>query len=145
MNSFTLMGNLTKDPELTEVGNEKLKKCKFTVAVKRPNTKDVTDFIPCTAWRNSAENIAKFFSKGRKILVSGYMTSNTYESDGKKVTGYDWTVTEWEFCDKGVSAPSEMDTGTYVEEPVAPKTKVEVEVAPATASTSSSIDDVLPF
>ena len=76
------IGNLTKDPEIrvTQGGRSV---CSFTVAVKR-RWQDVTDFHDCVAWEKTAENIAKFFHKGKEILVEGELQKRSYEKDGQK-------------------------------------------------------------
>ena len=74
LNSVTLMGRLTRDPELkhTQSGTAVVS---FTLAVDRDfksadGTKE-TDFIDCVAWRNTAEFISKYFSKGSMAVVRG--------------------------------------------------------------------------
>lgn len=83
MNIIAITGNLTSDPEvkMTQNGDSV---CSFTVAVKRPHTKDKTDFIDCVAWKNKAEFVGKYFSKGKKIELSGYISTRVYESQGTK-------------------------------------------------------------
>lgn len=80
MNRATVIGNLTKDPELrtTPAG---VSVCTFTVAVRRPFAKDETDFIPVVVWRQLAENCAKFLSKGRKVGVSGRIQTRSYDTN----------------------------------------------------------------
>ena len=71
MNKLTIIGNLTRDPELrtTSAG---VNVCDFTVAVNRRKTGDKqpeTDFFRVSAWRQMGENCAKFLEKGRKVCV----------------------------------------------------------------------------
>jgi len=86
LNKILLHGRLTKDPELRQVGTDKLSLCNFTVAVDRPYSKGETkaDFIQCQAWRQTAEFISKYFSKGKLIVVEGMLNNNNYEKDGVK-------------------------------------------------------------
>ena len=126
MNLFVLQGNLTGDPqiEIVNTANGPVSKCKFTVAVKRPHSTETTDFFQCTAWRKTAESIAKFFKKGNKILISGRTEYRKFVDSTNTVRyAYDWIVDEWEFCEsanKGAIASvpptdfSEQDTGTYI-------------------------------
>ena len=79
-NRIILMGRLTKDPELktTQSG---VTMCRFSIAVDRAYSKGQekqTDFIDITAWRQTAEFVAKYFSKGRMILVEGKLQNNNY-------------------------------------------------------------------
>jgi single-strand DNA-binding protein len=74
LNHITIMGRLTKDPELRRTDSG-IAVTSFTVAVDRdraPEGQDKeTDFIDCVAWRGTAEFVEKYFSKGRMIVVSG--------------------------------------------------------------------------
>ena len=87
LNSVTLMGRLTRDPELkhTQSGTAVVS---FTLAVDRDfksadGTKE-TDFIDCVAWRNTAEFISKYFSKGKMAVVSGRLQIREWtDKDGK--------------------------------------------------------------
>ena len=79
-NRIILMGRLTKDPELktTQSG---ITMCRFSIAVDRAYSKGQekqTDFFDITAWRQTAEFVAKYFSKGRVILVEGKLQNNNY-------------------------------------------------------------------
>lgn len=79
-NRIILMGRLTKDPELktTQSG---VTMCRFSIAVDRAYSKGQekqTDFIDITAWRQTAEFVSKYFSKGRVILVEGKLQNNNY-------------------------------------------------------------------
>lgn len=78
MNVSALSGNLVATPEL-RVTPSNIPVCTFTVAVRRPKTKDKTDFIDCVAWRQTAEFITRNFQKGSAIEVSGPITSRMYE------------------------------------------------------------------
>lgn len=83
MNSICLTGRLTDDVELKQTPSG-VSVCSFTLAVKRPNVKDTTDFINCVAWRGTAEFISRYFGKGNKIEVNGVLTSRKYEDKNKK-------------------------------------------------------------
>ena len=104
MNKVILMGNLTKDPELTYTPNN-VAVCKFTIAVQRsfakPGEERQSDFINCVGWRNTAEFISKHFAKGRKIAVSGSIqVRNWDDAEGKKRYATEVVVDEAHFCDK---------------------------------------------
>ena len=90
MNNINITGRLTAEPELrtTQSG---LSVCSFTLAVKRPFSKDVTDFINCVVWRQGAEYLTQYGSKGDVVAASGAMTSRTWEDDaGNK--RWNWEV-----------------------------------------------------
>lgn len=81
LNKAIIMGRITHDLEVrqTQSGTAVLQ---FTVAVDRNYSKDSekqTDFISCVAWRQTAEFIGRYFSKGRMIAVDGRLQSRTYE------------------------------------------------------------------
>ncbi len=88
MNKTVLIGNLTRDAELSTTTNG-ISVARFTVAVQRKfknaNGEYETDFINCVAWRNTAENLAKYTSKGSKVGVAGSIQTRSYEAaDGTK-------------------------------------------------------------
>lgn len=100
MNNVSLVGRLTKDPELktTQSG---LSVCRFAVAVDRPYSKDrQADFISCIAWRKTAEFIDSYFSKGQRIALTGSIQTGSYtDKDGKTVYTTDINVNNVEFCE----------------------------------------------
>ena len=84
MNHATLLGRLTKQPELKQTQSG-ISVCNFTVAVDRKyknqdGTRD-TDFIPCVAWRHTAEFVAKYFHKGERIAVEGEIRPKSWEDE----------------------------------------------------------------
>ena len=83
MNKVILVGRLTADPELRQTPSG-VSSCRFTVAVDRrfadKNTGErQADFISCTAWRQTAEFVSRYFSKGRLIAVEGSLRNNNYQ------------------------------------------------------------------
>lgn len=86
MNKITIIGNLTKNPELrtTAAG---VSVCGFTVAVNRPKTANNpepgADYFNVNAWRGLGENCAKFLEKGRKVAVVGRVSLRTWEKEDK--------------------------------------------------------------
>lgn len=92
MNSCNFTGRITSDLELktTQSG---ISVCSFTLAVKRPRVADTTDFINCTAFRQSAEYLTKYARKGVLIEVSGVLTSRKWEDkNGNKRTSFEVIV-----------------------------------------------------
>lgn len=118
MNKIQITGRLTTDPELKTTNND-IGVCSFTLAVKRPRTKDTTDFINCTAWRQSGEYISKYGRKGNLVGVSGVLTSRKYEDkDGNKRTTWDVQAEDVEILSsKGEAAePTEAKPDVQFEE-----------------------------
>ena len=89
LNHITIMGRLTRDPELRRTGSG-IAVASFTVAVDRDfSGKDggekETDFIECVAWRQTGEFVSKYFTKGRMIVVSGRLQIRGWtDKDGNK-------------------------------------------------------------
>ncbi len=94
INKVILMGRLTADPELRQTQSG-ISSCRFTVAVDRrfadKNTGErQTDFINVVTWRQQAEFVSRYFSKGRMIIVEGSIRNNNYtDNNGVKHYGYD--------------------------------------------------------
>ena len=103
MNKVILMGRLARDPELRYTPSN-VATCSFSVAVdRRYKSSDGTtpaDFINCVAWRNTAEFISKYFTKGARILVTGSIQTRTYDDkDGQRRYVTEVVVDEAEFCE----------------------------------------------
>jgi len=87
-NKVILIGNMVADPELKNTPNG-VNVCSFRIAVGRRFVKagepQQTDFIDIVAWRTQAEFVAKYFTKGKPILVCGAIQSRNWEDkEGKK-------------------------------------------------------------
>ena len=114
MNKVFLIGNLTRDPELAET-NSGVAVCHFSIAVNRSfssaDGERQTDFFNVTAWRGTAENVAKFCKKGSKVAVSGSIQIRQYDDQqGNKRTAVDIVAQEVEFLNR-VSSSSDSDFG----------------------------------
>lgn len=109
MNKVFLMGRLTADPEMRQTPAG-VTVTSFTIAVDRRFSKDgqrQTDFIRCTAWRQQAEFICKYFKKGSMICVIGNIQTRSWDGqDGKKQFSTDIVVDEVHFTG------SRAETGT---------------------------------
>ena len=100
MNIAILMGRLTADPELKTTSNG-LSYCRFSVEIDRYSKGEdkKTDFINCVAWKQTAELISKWFSKGKMIAVQGSILTGSYTNkDGAKVYTTDVLVDKVHFC-----------------------------------------------
>ena len=101
MNKVILIGNLTRDPELTETPSG-VAVCRFSIAVSRDyanadGTRE-TDFFNITVWRGRAENCGKYLKKGNKVAVIGSLQNRSYEDkDGIKRNVTDVVANEVEF------------------------------------------------
>ena len=132
MNQLTIIGNLTRDPELRTTPNG-INVCTFSVAVNRKIRRDnepEADYFEVTAWRERGENCAKYLSKGRKVCVVGAVSVSTYTAnDGTTRAKMKVTADEIEFLSPKDGAKEEMkvDQGSGYED------------------VSGSITDELPF
>lgn len=109
MNKIILKGRLTANPELKQTPNG-IAVAKFSVAVNRRFDREKVDFINCEAWRNTAEFISRYFSKGKEIAIVGELHID--KNNDKYYTTV--VVDEAEFCgSKGDSdVKVEFDTDT---------------------------------
>lgn len=83
MNECILIGNLTHDPQLRSVdtANGPVSVCNMSIAVnERRNQQDNVLYVRVTAWRTTAENCARYLSKGRKIAAKGSVSAAVYQS-----------------------------------------------------------------
>ncbi len=86
MNKICIVGRLTADPNVRQVGERNV--AEFSVAVNRFK-KDEADFFTVKAWGKTADFCANYLSKGRMVSVDGRMESRKYEKDGRMVTVWD--------------------------------------------------------
>jgi single-strand DNA-binding protein len=88
-NQVTLMGNLTRDPELRTTPNGQ-SVCSFSLALNRSykgsdgNWQEATDYVDVVAWAALGERVNQYVTKGRPVLVSGRLQSRSWEQDGQK-------------------------------------------------------------
>lgn len=103
MNHVSLLGRLTKDPEVkkTQSGTSV---CSFTIAVdrrfKNADGTRQTDFIPCVGWRQVADIIGQYFHKGSRIGITGSIQTRSYDGQNGKVFITEVLAEEIEFIDK---------------------------------------------
>lgn len=99
MNCIIIKGRLTSDPELKHTQSD-TPVCSVNVAVDRPYSKDKeTDFFTVVFWRQAAEFVCKYFSKGQEILVQGEMQSRKYEDkEGNNRVAWEVKADRVEFC-----------------------------------------------
>ncbi len=114
MNKLTIIGNLTRDPELRTVSSG-ISVCDFTVAVTRrrggQNGQPETDFFRVSAWRALGENCAKYLAKGRKVCVVGAVSCRTYQAnDGTTRASLEVTADDVEFLS---SRMDDQNAGAY--------------------------------
>ena len=144
MNKLTIIGNLTRDPELRTTSTG-VNVCDFTVAVNRRNrNRDAqngqpeADFFRVSAWRERGELCAKYLAKGRKVCVIGPVSVRTYQAnDGTTRASLEVTAEEVEF----LSSRNDADAAGGYSAPAADAPSAEPQAAGFTAVET----DELPF
>lgn len=114
LNKVVLCGRLTADPELKQTQSG-IAVVSFSLAVNRRFTRGAdgqsnsqADFINCTAWRQQAEFISRYFRKGSSLCITGSLQQNTWtDNNGQKRNDYKVVVDDAMFVDsRGESAGS---------------------------------------
>ncbi|OAB35669.1 hypothetical protein PMSD_11690 [Paenibacillus macquariensis subsp. defensor] len=113
MNNFSIIGNLTRQPELRYSGGGKAY-VKFTVAVARRFNRDETDFFNCTAFGKQAENVAEYCDKGSKVALTGQV--NIDKKDDKYYTNVIADSVEF-LTPKGNSSQANQNSRTGNQDP----------------------------
>lgn len=105
MNNVSLVGRLTRDPEI-KTTNSGSTYARFSIAVDRRGKDAGTDFINIVAFGKTSEFIERYFRKGQRIGINGRIQTGNYEGkDGKKVYTFDVIAENVEFVEsKGASA-----------------------------------------
>lgn len=118
MNNVTLIGRCVADPKLTTLQNGN-SKTEVTIACERSMSKEkkeeakskgwpTADFPRCIFWGKSAENVAKYFSKGSMIAVQGSIQTGSYtNAEGAKIYTTDVNANHFEFVGGAESKPKE--------------------------------------
>ena len=125
MNKAILVGRLTKDPELKTTGSG-VSVCSFTIAVNRrfrnAEGNYDADFINCVAWRQQAEFLSKYFSKGRMVGICGSIQTRNYDRDGQRVYVTEVVAEEVSFVEsksssdssaQGTPSANNLNTGSF--------------------------------
>lgn len=124
MNKVILIGNLTRDPEVKSIPSG-ISCVNFTVACQRKyvNQQGVreADFINCVAWRQTADFVSKYFTKGSKIVLEGTIQTRTYDAqDGTKRHVTEVIVDSVEFGGSKGDSASHNENNTYNDTQTAP-------------------------
>ncbi len=144
LNKAILMGRLTADPELRKTPSD-VSVTTFTLAVDRNYGKGndrATDFINCVAWRQEAEFISRYFSKGRLMAVEGSIQTRNYEDkNGNKRTAVEVVVDRAHFGGDSKGSSSGSDFGPPPPMTPPPASSNAAYSAPAASYSSGSPED----
>ncbi len=118
-NKVILIGNLTADPELKQTA-QGISVCSFTLAINRRFSRNAdqgqptADFISVVAWRERAEFVAKYFKKGRPLLVCGQLQSRSWtDTQGNKRYATEVVADEITFVENKNSTSAGDGAGSY--------------------------------
>ena len=140
MNTVTISGNLTKDPELREIGDD-LVVCDFSIAWNQSKKQgdewiEVAHFFDCSLFRGRGEMLARKAKKGDKVYVTGRLNFSSWENDGERRTkvtiAADDADGEWRY------RPASEDSTPAAASPATESKK-------AGKSKAKSADDDIPF
>ncbi|MBO4396598.1 MAG: single-stranded DNA-binding protein [Eubacterium sp.] len=110
MNKVILMGNLTRDPEISYSQSSNLAIARFSIAVNRRFAREGetdVDFFNCTAFGKTAEFVEKYFHKGSRMLLSGRVENDNYTNkNGEKVYSVRILAEDVEFAERKSAAES---------------------------------------
>ena len=114
LNRAVLMGRLTADPDLRQTPNG-ISVATFSLAVQRNYNKDQTDFINIVAWRQTAEFVSRYFTKGQLVAVEGSIQTRNYtDKNGNKRTAFEVVADQVYFADsKSDSAPRSQASASF--------------------------------
>lgn len=113
MNFIAIHGRLVRDPEMRHTQSG-VAVTNITVAVDRSYSADdekVADFFDCSFWRQGAEFVSKYFTKGKEIIVTGEMQSRKWtDKDGNPRTSWEIQNCHAEFCGSAKASDSTQNT-----------------------------------
>ncbi len=142
MNKVIITGRLTADPELRQTTSG-IASCRFTVAVDRrfadKNTGErQADFITCTAWRQTAEFVSRYFNKGKMIALEGSLRTGKYQDKNHSdVTHYTTEV----YVDNVEFVGGKNENGGGVQEQPQAQTQAQPTVSTAAQKLAQKADE----
>ena len=135
MNKVCLIGRITRDPELRYTSSN-IPSVRFTLAVNRTfsnqNGEREADFINIVAWRNQAENVKKYVTKGSLVAVEGRIQTGSYEKDGQRIYTTDVVADNVQFLESKNQSQNRQDN-------VTPSDFANEDSTPATTDTSEEV------
>jgi single-strand DNA-binding protein len=153
LNQVTLMGNLTRDPELRQTPTGQ-NVTSFSLALNRSykdasgEWKEVTDYIDIVCWAALAERVAQYMSKGRRCLVQGRLQSRSWEQEGQKRSKVEVLANDVTFLDSRGAGGGDSESGggsepAAAEAKDAPAGKDKPKPSNAAKSAKAKKDDVV--
>jgi single-strand DNA-binding protein len=149
LNQVTLMGNLTRDPELRQTPTGQ-NVTSFSLALNRSykdasgEWQEATDYIDIVCWGPLAERVAQYLSKGRRCLVQGRVQSRSWEQDGQKRNKVEVLANDVTFLDSPRGGDGESGGSNYGSAPSDVSTGGGADAGSGSGSTSASDDKPKP-
>ncbi len=146
LNQVTLMGNLTRDPELRQTPTGQ-NVTSFSLALNRSykdssgEWQEATDYIDIVCWGPLAERVAQYLSKGRRCLVQGRLQSRSWEQDGQKRSKVEVLANDVTFLD-GRGGDGDTGANSRTSEPAGSSTEKDTSEKPK-PSKKAKKDDVV--
>jgi single-strand DNA-binding protein len=134
LNQVTLLGRLTRDPELRQTPNG-ASVASFSLALNRSwkdqksgEWQEETDFIDCVAWGPLAERLEKMVKRGQRLLVSGRLSQRSWEQDGQKRSKVEVVISDMTLIEAaGEGGDSSFGGGSDESTQISPSNDVVVE------------------
>jgi single-strand DNA-binding protein len=145
-NRITLVGNLTRDPEIRYVGSGAAV-TKFTLAVnRRSKQQEETDYIDCIAWDKLAETCNTYLKKGMSCLVDGRLSIRSYDDkDGNKRKATEVVVNTMQMLDRANRGAGGDDGGSFEREPRASRAGAVTTNGSSAGLDDAALEDEIPF
>lgn len=151
MNNVSLIGNLTRDPELSYTPTTQTACCRFTIAVNRPKKDGQdqgADYPRIVVWGKQAENCDKYLQKGKKVAVKGQIRTGSYKNrNGETVYTTDVWGEQVEFLTSPGQSPQQAQPASAPAQAPAPQPEPEPQQMGFNdlPDSFSAADDDIPF
>jgi single-strand DNA-binding protein len=118
LNQVTLLGRLTRDPELRQTPNG-ASVASFSMALNRSykdsagEWQEQTDFIDCVAWGPLAERLEKMVKRGQRLLVNGRLSQRSWEQDGQKRSKVEVVISDMTLIEAAGDASNDLGDSSF--------------------------------
>jgi len=149
LNQVTLMGNLTRDPELRNTPNGQ-NVTNFSIALNRSykdsdgEWQEATDYVDIVCWGPLAERVNQYLSKGRRCLVQGRLQSRSWEQEGQKRSKVEVLASDVTFLDGRSDDNNQSYSDDSSSKPASKKSKKDDVVVEDIGDEPINLDDI-PF
>lgn len=147
MNSVSLIGRLTRDPDVRYTASSQMAVARFSIAIDRySNGEKSTDYPSIVVFGKQAENCEKYLTKGRLVGIEGRIQTGSYEKDGKKVYTTDVVAYRVEFLGGDKSgAGQRSNDGFFSQDAPSSEEQVPSKEEPLPSGLEMMESDEIPF